>query len=289
MKKSKPQPTHNPTTKSIRPENAPASKSEEAQDSALTNAETVPSPKSTNERAQCRPDQTPWWKHAVEVGAVIVGIVVAIIYFYQLRAMIEANRINGEAFVQTQRPWVGIKSDPRFTKAPIFYPRTAARPPTTPPNTAIIENFITYDLENYGNSPARKIEGGFFPNIVLNQSASQMKGQLNLACERAETYIRDPNSIPEHPPTGILLPKGTVNISSLSYSWIPSEINEIREFWITGCFVYQDTLRGAIHHTRYLMKAKPATDAKPVTVLDNPKIIMYLPIGVTEIWDSDAD
>ncbi len=46
-----------------------------------------PSPEPHEYRCHCRPDQTPWWKHAVELAAVLVGITVALIYYRQLQTM----------------------------------------------------------------------------------------------------------------------------------------------------------------------------------------------------------
>ena len=53
----------------------------------LTVADVVPSPPPQKETCACRPDQTPWWKSFLEVGAFVVAIVFARIYWGQWDAM----------------------------------------------------------------------------------------------------------------------------------------------------------------------------------------------------------
>ena len=40
-----------------------------------------PAPEGHKPAKECRPDQVPWWKHAMELAAILVGLAVAIIYY----------------------------------------------------------------------------------------------------------------------------------------------------------------------------------------------------------------
>jgi len=72
-----------------------------------------PSPVGQSHREHCRPDQTPWWKYAMELAAILVGASVAIIYWRQLNTM---NGQLGEMAKQSStlhrqlemadRPWI---------------------------------------------------------------------------------------------------------------------------------------------------------------------------------------
>ncbi len=56
-----------------------------------------------NDTEHCRPDQTPWWKHLMELAAILVGVAVAIIYYHQLVAMQgQLNQMEGSG-KQTQQ------------------------------------------------------------------------------------------------------------------------------------------------------------------------------------------
>lgn len=46
-----------------------------------------PTPERERKSEHCRPDQTPWWKHIMELAAILVGVAVAIIYYKQLDTM----------------------------------------------------------------------------------------------------------------------------------------------------------------------------------------------------------
>jgi hypothetical protein len=98
--------------------------------------EIQPTVKHKRETTYCKPDQTPLWKIVLEVGAVAVGIVVALIYYGQLsvtrgqlgeiikqypeikkaaeagttaaEAATNSAKTAREAFIATNRPFVGV-------------------------------------------------------------------------------------------------------------------------------------------------------------------------------------
>lgn len=90
----------------------------------------IPPPRELKSKTEYyRPEQTPWWKHLVELAAILVGIAVAVIYYRQLSTMngqlteMQQTRIQAQtAFDATvqqfhldQRAWVaavGISPPP---------------------------------------------------------------------------------------------------------------------------------------------------------------------------------
>jgi hypothetical protein len=127
-----------PNTDSVAPQSNPA----EEQNTTKQKVDVVPQVPPTAEHQKnahyCKPDQTPLWKIILETGAVAVGILVAIIYYGQLRVMrgqlgeiirqfpeiqktADANMKSADQtekavrdaaanFVIDQRPWVYVSS-----------------------------------------------------------------------------------------------------------------------------------------------------------------------------------
>ncbi len=78
-----------PSVDTVPPEKAPEKEGAEAPPAAPAPVpEAPPAPPRQKQTTVCRPDQTPWWKSGIEVVAVFVAIVVAIIYWRQLNVMI---------------------------------------------------------------------------------------------------------------------------------------------------------------------------------------------------------
>jgi hypothetical protein len=83
-----PEPPTNPSVNGITPESAPPDKTPESPESIALPPKAEPSPKHHSNRHYAHPDPTPLWKITLEFGAVALGIVLAWIYYGQLRAMI---------------------------------------------------------------------------------------------------------------------------------------------------------------------------------------------------------
>lgn len=205
----------------------------------------------------------------------------------QLNKMQEQLRQTDTHFRASQRPWVGLSEMVTFTGPFTAIPPDADRPDGVPKNTVIIKSFLSYKLQNYGNSPAAKTGGSFFPEFVKSKEIAIARTRS--ACEQATKEMDIPATTWGKPSVAIMMPKEILSASGPSWSWIESDVSTIRGFWIAGCLVYSDTLGGGSHYTRYLLTAKPAVNAKPTVILNNPRVIMYLPIASVEIRSTEAD
>lgn len=78
------------------PDSTPSEEGQESGESLLAVSQIAPSIEGYKETCHCKPEGTPRWKITLEVAAVLVGILVAIIYYGQLEQM----RIATEASTQ---------------------------------------------------------------------------------------------------------------------------------------------------------------------------------------------
>lgn len=76
-----------PHIDSVDPQSNPGAQATEAPKNPDLIPEEPPPIKHKKETTNCKPDQTPLWKMILEIGAVAVGIVVALIYYGQLQVM----------------------------------------------------------------------------------------------------------------------------------------------------------------------------------------------------------
>ena len=147
MNKRKAKPTNKPTVKSDPPRLAPRDNNPKTNRDLQISSEIEISPVAMNPVCKCRPDQTPWWKSFAELAALVVGVVVAVIYYGQLQAMRQALAVD-------QRAWVGAKS---FV---ILNPPLEANKPIQ----------IGLDYWNFGKTPALNVSGYVQPNFVTSES-----------------------------------------------------------------------------------------------------------------------
>lgn len=81
-------PVH-PAINAVPPKDAAENKSKEIPSAtSVAVPEAVPPPPHQTETTTCRPDQTPWWKAAIEVMALAVAIWAGWTYWRQLNVMI---------------------------------------------------------------------------------------------------------------------------------------------------------------------------------------------------------
>jgi hypothetical protein len=71
----------------VGPQTTPEHVGSESPARTIPGSHPPPPPEGRKERKECRPDQTPWWKHLLELAAVLLGIAVACIYWKQLAVM----------------------------------------------------------------------------------------------------------------------------------------------------------------------------------------------------------
>jgi hypothetical protein len=180
-----------------------------------------------------------------------------------------------DTLVDSQRPWIGIIGGLEIKNVK-FIPNPV-KPSELNPFALNME--ISYSLENFGGSPARKVANAIIP-IVSNQPDAPTSWR-KMACEVAEGVSRSATV-----PTFFMMPKSPTPVTSLGSSGIQRDIVEVRQIWLVGCFVYQDIFE-KLHHTRLLFRSKPIPNAAPNVAIPNK--LTYLPVGGFEMWDSDTD
>lgn len=169
-----------------------------------------------------------------------------------------------DALVASQRPWVGISSN-----HPINVEKFEIIPNPVKPNggePTALRTTVSFWLENFGNSPARRIAPAAFGGIVTSQAEVPADWQ-KMECDLGEKISKGGTV-----PTFTIMPKSPMESRSEGQGGIPQNIT-IHHVWLLGCIVYQDTLGGPIHHTRIVLHSTYTPQAVPRFSL----------------WDSDAD
>lgn len=98
-----------PPTEAVHPETTANSQSTETPKDLPLTTNMKPAPKSKNETHHCKPNDTPPWKTAVEVGTLFIGLFVAYVYYGQLGQMIESNRISHDSLESVQRAFMTFR------------------------------------------------------------------------------------------------------------------------------------------------------------------------------------
>lgn len=130
-----------PSTNTVHPETEPTKETGEGPVNPQPAPQVQPSPKGKRNREHCRPDQTPWWKYGLEIAAILVGGLVAVIYGRQLNVM-------ERQLEMTDRPWIKdvVRSNSDFLA-----------------NNGAFSWAVTIRTENVGHSVATAI----FPQTKL--------------------------------------------------------------------------------------------------------------------------
>jgi hypothetical protein len=122
-----------PTLSSISPKNAAADKGPKTSAKSALGSKVEPSPKDEKDSSHRKPNDTPIWKIVLECAAVVIGIIVAIIYYEQWKAMDTSMKID-------QRAWMSLA---QITNSGKF---------------AIGEPFaVNVSYKNIGKTPARNV------------------------------------------------------------------------------------------------------------------------------------
>lgn len=87
MEESESKPPIQPTVNAIPPQQQPEQKTAQSPINPPIIPNLPPSPKRNDDAEHCRPDQTPWWKTAIELAAVLTAIWYAIVASRQLGVM----------------------------------------------------------------------------------------------------------------------------------------------------------------------------------------------------------
>jgi hypothetical protein len=99
MDESVPKTPIQPVTNTVQPEAKPTKTNGGGPADPQPPAQVQPSPEGKRKREHCRPDKTPWWKYGMELAAILVGGLVAMIYWRQLNTM-------ERQLEMTDRPWI---------------------------------------------------------------------------------------------------------------------------------------------------------------------------------------
>jgi hypothetical protein len=226
----------------------------------------------------------------VSVALGIIGVIALFIYYGQLdqmRKSTEASTVAAvasrsaaetahDALAMRQRPWIGISGELKVEKME-FVPNTI-QPHDLEPNALNLD--VSYTLDNWGAGPARKVSAGI--GAIVSNDPDPPATWRKMACDVGELASKS-----ETIPTFFILPKSPVATSSKSHSGIPQKINEVRQVWLVGCFVYQDIF-GGLHHTKLLFRSVPVANTAPITRISNPKLTAT-PFSGFQAWDSDTD
>jgi hypothetical protein len=169
----------------------------------------------------CRPDQTPWWKTFGEGAAIIGGIGLLIVNFFQMKATQQAADATTQATVRSTRPWVGVQYPIEVTSVD-WDNHTAT---------------YVVTIKNYGPSVALHL--AVAANIVSN---SVVLPQIqNEACERSLMISKGTASNGQQfpPMTG-----ETMFPTDGFGRWFTDDsfpvAQDSNRFWIVGCITYSD-------------------------------------------------
>jgi hypothetical protein len=117
----------------------------------------------TNHQVFCKPDATPIWKISLEIGAFVAALAIGVIYWGQLRQMIQSNRINREALESVQRASISYNGT-----------QTAAVNRRITPESNV-QDFISFNISwrNAGNTNALSVVHYFSVEPVKDSEFSR--------------------------------------------------------------------------------------------------------------------
>lgn len=218
--------------------------------------ETKPPESHQNETRTCRPDQTPWWKHLMELTAIVVGLCALIIYWRELRTMAgqltelqNSNKISRDALQVGNRPWVKIT--PRIVEPLTFNVMRNAGSVAT----MTTENF----LENVGPSVA--------VNVLSWEDVIPVDpdGSLKTARARQQQWCGAHRFIQKGEMTGSVLFPHDPRVEKMGMGQLMTKVNEAAAkntllpgkaaFVLVGCVSYRSTFEpqnAPSHQTRFI-------------------------------------
>jgi hypothetical protein len=259
----------NPNVNSVAPESNPSTPAAQPPRDPNFISQVPPAIESKQEATRCKPDQTPFWKIVLETFAVVVGILVAIIYYGQLKVMrgqlaeiikqfpelqksANANvksadqteiavRNAAENFRLDERAWVGLKSVTvhfGLKPTPIIEPWVFGEAVVVNSGKTVALDVATYCLPLA--IPGRKIDIRDWPEIKRN---------LDKMSTKTASY-------------SMLVPNATVIISldnQLKRGFALPDIEAEKIYaYLIGRITYEDIFRRQ-HTTIWCGRYKPHT------------------------------
>lgn len=174
-----------------------------------------------------------------------------------------------KSMIASQRPWLGITEDGKINI--IVFEVIKASSVVGNSSPYLVHSVVSFNVENLGNTPAIRIAPPSIFIRLTNNGSRPNSWFNNLGCKAGETISQGKQATTT--PVAVLMPKSKTALSSASYIGSDTRITFPAHAWMIGCFAYQDTLGGGLHHTRFLLHG----------IYDNGVI------GQWEKWGSSAD
>ncbi len=189
-------------------------------------------------------------KSRIPAATLLVGVVVAIIYFCQLRAMIHSNEINRETLQSVQRPFVSILSMEGMREID----------PTT---NRIVQVHLSFTWQNSGNTPTKNLRAHV--NHTFEPGSSM---ETSLPNDFTFPDFWAPNEDHAGTPIFVSPGKGTATYEAVILSAADAEAvfqkKESAYFW--GWARYQDTFPGTEEHVFAFCSKLVGFTADPMTL-----------------------
>lgn len=212
----------NETSDSVNPESKAATPPSEAPRQPIVIPEVPPPVALKKETTYSHPDPTPLWKIILEIGAVAVGSLVAIIYIGQLCQMIKQNELTRNALLANQRPWLGNDGPATLTIDSVEADYASGR--------------FTFTVKNFGPSPALSVGQGIQPFVRSAEGAKNNSYDFDKAREQAcgaaytNAFIAGTSIFPQQ--TFTYTHSGGFNVQGITPQ------NQL--ILIEGCIAYRD-------------------------------------------------
>jgi hypothetical protein len=184
-----------------------------------------------------------------------------------------------DTLIASNRPWVGIADNLRFTNPPKFFSHDIQSP-------IEIRVDVSFKLKNYGGGPAMSADPDFFVmprDTEEPPSRQELRGPSN--CDGWKVAPKEQ----WFPAPSILIMPGTFEqpIEVNTQTTVPTTIKLIKRIWLRGCIVYRDR-QGTPHVTKLLYHSWSLASATPVLAVPN-RNLFYVPIGGWSLWSTEAE
>lgn len=169
-----------------------------------------------------------------------------------------------DTLIASQRPWIGISADKPFVIDKLEFIPNPVKPNGGQALSLHVET--TFWINNFGNSPARRISPAAFTAVPTADGSVPEQWQ-KMSCSVGEEISKGGTV-----PTFVVMPKSQILQHSEGWGGVPTSTT-FHHIWLLGCFVYEDTLLGPLHHTRIIFHSAYSPSITPQFSL----------------WDSEAD
>ena len=178
-------------------------------------------------------------------------------------------KIAKDALIASNRPWIGVDPDHPIVVDPLYI--VFVGPAELGCQRSLsASGHVTFGLWNFGNSTAVRIAFPTFQAITTSEPDSPETLESVNCSEAENASVKGIHIISLMPKAPTIVKAEVVNL--------PQKPICLQHIWVLGCIVYQDTLKGPIHHTRVIMHSRyiaPPPGERAGTQFT--------------LWESDAD